>query len=377
MQPRLTGSALSIVFAGDVSFGREIGAAMDREGRHAPFRKIAGALAGADFRVANLECVITEQIRGRPGKAVVLRAHPDAAVALREGGFGLVSLANNHILDFGAEGMRDTVRALEGSGIDCVGAGENLAEATKPEILRGAGTSVAILAATGTFGATRRKPGFAPLRLATLRTAIRNARAEVEHIVVLVHWGLEMEGQIAQVHRHLGHRLIAMGASLVVGHGPHVLQPVEKAGRGWIAYSLGNLLFDQSEPEARHGALLQAVFTPQGISEMQLLPIVLDDRGFPEWPGKRVSLDLEATGVLWKPDGYERQRAGRVDDRFLADVFTAKRRHGWVSFLWLVLKRGWRMPFSYYRGLVGFLIRKLKNGWSRARAGRGRGDEDL
>jgi poly-gamma-glutamate synthesis protein (capsule biosynthesis protein) len=346
---------------------------LEETGPAAVFDGVREALAGADHRVANLECVLTRERTGRPGKAVHLRARPEATEALRHGGFDAVTLANNHVMDFGARGLADTLAALDDAGIRSTGAGPDLARAAEPLIFRGEGVSVALIAATGSQGATRREPGFAPLRLRSLRRTIRELRRRVDHVVVSVHWGLEFEPRIVPLHRATGRALVEAGVSLVVGHGPHVLQPVERVGEGWIAFSLGNFVFDHEEPESRRGALLRTEFAPRSVESLELLPVRMDGRGYPRADGPAVSLDLEAGGTIWSPAGGEAVEEKGVQDRFVRDMLDAKRRHGLGSLLWLGLRRGWRLPPSYYPALFGYLLRRL--GLRRGGGEAERGDE--
>ena len=216
-------------------------------------------------------------------KAATHRADPNRVTDLREMGVDVVTLANNHMLDYGVEGLRDTIVAVESAGLGHVGAGENAAEARRPLLHptpTGMVAFVGLCAALPPgFAATADRPGVAPLRVMQQHSmdpvlaaeqpgmapfvhtqahgpdleaacdAVRSARESADLLVVGVHWGVPFGfaaasyGPLAEYQRPSGHALVDAGADLVLGHHPHMVQPIEVYGGAVIAYSVGNYAF--------------------------------------------------------------------------------------------------------------------------------------
>jgi poly-gamma-glutamate synthesis protein (capsule biosynthesis protein) len=228
---------------------------------------------GIDLGVANLECPLTDRGAPLPGKKYTFAAdHPeDTAAALRQLGFDVVSLANNHILDYGQVGLADTTAALSRAGVGWAGAGSDRAAAYAPALVERDGLRIAILAFGGTeympaqyqawWAAGDDHPGIAPLLpQADLLAAVARARADVDLLVVSLHWGLEY-AEVTAAQRELGRAVIEAGADVVFGHHPHVVQPVEFWQGRPILYSLGNLAFHAGQPLARQMVAAELQFS--------------------------------------------------------------------------------------------------------------------
>lgn len=255
---------MELVLAGDAMLGRGVDAAVRREGR---FRERAEAgpavglaalrplTAGAEAVFANLECAITVRDLPYPGppKRFLFQARPGCLRLLTEVGVRLVSLANNHALDAGPEGLLETMRELARAGIAAVGAGEDAAAAWAPRRLVLNGRTLGVLAACDhppEFAAGPDRPGVAFLDLRRpgaaepLVAAVRRAAESVEHLVVALHWQPNWVPTVAETTRALAARLIAAGARVVWGHSPHHLQGVEWFGDGVVLYGTGSLIDD-------------------------------------------------------------------------------------------------------------------------------------
>jgi poly-gamma-glutamate capsule biosynthesis protein CapA/YwtB (metallophosphatase superfamily) len=211
-------------------------------------------LGGADVTVVNLECPITE--RGmRVPKPFNFRMNPRFLPALTGAGIDIVSLANNHIYDYGPRGLFDTISYLDSVRVRHIGAGANSTEAHRPVIDTVRGHVVAFLAYYGggeSPVAGRSSPGVARRDLEGVCADIRSLRSRRGNcfIVIILHWGTERattpdRGQVA-----FAHSLIDAGADAVIGHHPHVLQGIERYGRGVIAYSLGNFIFGGNDRDS-------------------------------------------------------------------------------------------------------------------------------
>ncbi len=295
-------------------------------------------LRGADIAITNCELVLSE--RGYPKPKDVARAHPEVADAFAWQGMDMVALANNHAMDLGDVGMIETIKALEQRKIAPAGAGRTLAEASKPAIVMRKGIRVGLVSylcmsseVADDSAAAAERAGLAAIRgyvvrvpgtggaadrqfaapddasLAQMEAAIRDARRQVDVLLVTyhMHWGgrdLVDEGR-----RIIARAAIDGGADLVFAHGPHVINPVESYKGRLIFYSLGNFffhIFTENQPSPPFGAtwpgisrsiynfttttdywealLLRAVVSKAGIRRVQVLPVALDRSGNPRFP---------------------------------------------------------------------------------------------
>ena len=251
--PRATESReYTLLFTGDVMLSRAVGSRMQAQKDWTlPFRLIADTLRNADLRYCNLECPVSD--RGRNLHHLYsFRADPRAIEGLKAAGFNVVSQANNHSYDWGPEALLDSVERLRAAGIQTVGAGQNILAAHYPLLVRVGGLRIAFLAYVNIdpkeAAAGVDRPGVAWLDPAQALADIRFARPLADLVIVCPHWGVEYALQPTRDQVELAHQMIDAGADLIVGSHPHVVQPLEKYHDHWIAYSLGNFIFDQQDP---------------------------------------------------------------------------------------------------------------------------------
>lgn len=251
-----------IAAVGDVMMPASIQASIsgEKHGYDFLFEKIAPDLSAADITIANLETPVDDKaaVSGYPK----FNAKPALLSALKKAGVKIVSIANNHIMDAGPDGMKRTLDNIEASGIIFTGAGRTKAEAAKIKYLKARDVNVAFLSYTyGTNQRLPRKalrsPGVNILRtnsepdLAGAAVTVRRARASADLVVVSLHWGDEYAVDPAPWQRRVASELIDAGADVILGHHPHVLQPIEshaaQDGRtGLIVFSLGNFTSSQN-----------------------------------------------------------------------------------------------------------------------------------
>jgi poly-gamma-glutamate synthesis protein (capsule biosynthesis protein) len=275
---RAEGEAI-LVFLGDLVPGRSMEAQLARFGPAYPWQGLEPLLREADLAVANLECVLTTQ--GEPlDKSYLIRAHPRWGEILVEGGFELVTLANNHGLDYGNEGLAETLDTLAALGVAYVGAGRSREEAHAPVLFDLNGVRIAVLgyAAARWNGsvdvpATDRLAWAEP---AAVEADVRAVRDQADLVVVLLHAGTEYATEPSSDQVRVARAAIDAGADLVVGHHPHVTQTVERYGQGLIVYSLGNVLFDIPRPAAMRGHLLRVHVTQAGLVRAELWPFWIE-----------------------------------------------------------------------------------------------------
>lgn len=269
----------TILFGGDVMLSRGINNVMSKHNDFTyPFQKLQDLIVGADVAVINLEGPVSTHGTNR-GSIYSFRANPEALEGLVFAGIDLVTLANNHTGDYGPEALSETIELLKSAGIKIVGAGIDMTSAMSVSYIEANGLKIAFLGATPLSPAwlTRQDsaPAVAPLREQSIIDGIRDARNHGADIVaVLLHWGNEYETKHLVSQEVMAHRFVDAGATLVIGHHPHVVQEVERYNGGVIAYSLGNFIFDQNmTADTRHGLLLKVIFKGKEISSVQEIPI--------------------------------------------------------------------------------------------------------
>jgi len=294
---------VQLAAGGDLMLARTIGDQVLSAGPEVVFAGLQSALDAADIFVANLECVISDL--GVPAlKSYTFRAPPAAAAALAAGGLDLVSLANNHSLDYGVDALADMLPRLRALGIESVGAGADDVAARAPVIIERNGLKVAFLAYvdvpiegrtgfdTRSWEAGPDQPGIAWADPADMQFDIASARLKADVVVVLMHFGLEGRSDFTDNQQAIAQAAIDAGAALVLGAHSHVLQPVEAYNGGLIVYSLGNLVFDGFAPPSTYSAIFTATLTPAGVVDYAWVPVMVD-HGLP-----RLATPEEAQVIL-------------------------------------------------------------------------------
>ena len=252
--PEPTPASITIAFTGDVMLDRDVERAMEAEGAGYPFAAAKSLFEGADLVVVNLEGTLTDA--GNPlAKRYVFATAPELASGLLELPAWAVSLSNNHATDYGGAGLRNTLGALDAQGIAHFGAGMSEEEARAPLVTpEDRGPRIAFLGYSDigeTVFASGAEGGVSRASVEAITedvSALRAARA-ADFIVVTLHMGTEYTHVVTARQQELARAAIEAGATLVVGHHPHVLQTIEEyrasdGRRGLILYSLGNFVFD-------------------------------------------------------------------------------------------------------------------------------------
>ena len=289
-----------VVFVGDIMLSRTVAKKMWQKGPDFPFTSISDIIRDADIAFGNLETTITD---GPPTEAYEMRFRADAhaSQSLKDAGFDMLSLANNHTFDFGEQGLLNTISALEGVGISHVGAGKDAAEAGQPMFMNANGIQFAFLAYTDQRFSGREagieRPGASLMRTERMQEAVRAAQVFADIIVVSVHWGDEYETEPNEAQRAFAHAAIDAGADIVIGHHPHVLQPREMYQGKPIFYSLGNFVFDQMwSEETRTGAILEVVFGKERALDMSYQPVLIEEYARPRVAEEKRAFVAERLG---------------------------------------------------------------------------------
>lgn len=329
---------VTLVAGGDAMVTRSLEpflAAGDRK-----YKEIVKLIKDSDIAMVNLETCLTRS--GYPAeKLATLRGEPSIAAELRRLGIDIVTVANNHIMDFGYEGLFETLRALDSNQIKHVGAGKDIEEAMAPAMLERENIKVGFLGFSSCLPlgaeAGKSRPGVAPIRVSTafeadptvmqeqpgtfpavrtwareddvqaMKAAIGRTKAAVDFLVVTIHWGVAYQNYLAEYQQPLAHAMVDSGADLVVGHHPHVPHAIETYKKKHIFYGLGNffVLYQGSENVSRYlrkiGIDSESVNTREtfavrisiekagGSVTTEIIPIVIDEDGFPNLADEAVS----------------------------------------------------------------------------------------
>ncbi len=259
----VTKSNVTMYFTGDVMLGRGVNGILAR-GQNV-FRNVDPLFLNADAVVVNLEDPLTTSSNNLK-QTVPLKANPIYTHILKDNNVVVTCLANNHIMDYGNTGLTDTINALKTNGINYTGAGENLDQATQPVYLNIKGRKIAILnfMDNSSFteflpsempAATINGPGYAPADWNIIKQRIDESKNNSDVTVVVFHYGNEYSTTPNPSQIDLSHKCIDEGADMVIGSHPHVIQEIESYKGKPIFYSLGNFVFDQSNP-ATHSSLM-------------------------------------------------------------------------------------------------------------------------
>ena len=242
-----------IALLGDVMLGRLVNDRLKAVPAEYPWGDTLPVLRSADVRIANLECVLAAEGEPAQGKTFHFRSDPKNVESLRRAGIDLVSLANNHVLDFGPDAFREMLPLLDAAGILHAGAGMDAEAARRPAVLRAAGTTVGFIAFTDNqpdWEADHR-PGvhYVPVggddrRTSALLDLVRRTRPRAGLLIVSAHWGANWGSAVPSGHRTLAHALVDAGADVVYGHSPHIFRGVEIYRNRPIIYSAGDFLDD-------------------------------------------------------------------------------------------------------------------------------------
>lgn len=249
--PKHESSLATLLFVGDIMLDRGVEFEVQKNGGDWtwPFWHITSFLHQADLVFGNLESQISDK-GTNVGSIYSFRADPGSIEALLYGGFDVLSVTNNHSFDYGKEALEDSIARLKSVGIQ-----------VPPVTTEVQGTTISFLAY---------KQWGIPEEF---EKQIQVAKVEADLVIVSLHAGEEYAKEPNDFQQTFARKAIDAGADLIIGHHPHVLQPLEQYKEGWIIYSLGNFLFDQSfSEETMHGAILKVVVENKEISEVSLLP---------------------------------------------------------------------------------------------------------
>jgi poly-gamma-glutamate synthesis protein (capsule biosynthesis protein) len=292
-QDLMTDDVIHLSAVGDIMLDRTLGNVIAEGGIEFPFKLVAETLQNADVTVGNLETSLGDI--GEPAeKNYTFQSPPAAAEALAWGGFDVVSLANNHAMDYGSEALLHGIDLLNAQQVAPIGAGANATEARSPHIMTVNGLDIAFLGYihvpveasgsyfdTATWTATADAPGLAWAVPEEIVEDVTAVKPQVDLVVIMLHSGYEYVEPPSEEQAAAAHAAIDAGADIVIGHHAHILQGVEFYKTGVIVYGLGNFAFNiDGDPST---AILNVWLDKDGVRQFEFIPAIVQYGGQPRF----------------------------------------------------------------------------------------------
>ncbi len=253
------GDKIVLVAVGDVMLSRGVDEKIREYGSDYPFADVVDVLQLGEIGFCNLECILTKQPRPK-STGFVFKADPILGNALAEAGFNLVSLANNHSLDCGVSGLKETIQVLTHAGISPI--------LETPTTMEVGGLKVGALAFNLVNSSTSED---------NIVDAVKDLRKDVDIAIISLHWGIEYRLSPSEKQRKLAHKIVDAGANLVLGHHSHRVQGIGSYRGGIIAYSLGNFVFDQRDSLGKDTIILLVELSRTGVKKVTVVPAIITD----------------------------------------------------------------------------------------------------
>jgi poly-gamma-glutamate synthesis protein (capsule biosynthesis protein) len=295
---------VTATMVGDIMFGRHVEEVTDRYGQEHLFRYVKPYFDQADYSTGNFEHPVTwSDDYEKQEKYINVQTKSQSVETLKKLNLSVLNAANNHSMDYLENGLNDTIRTFQIFDLDVVGIGLEEAGGINYQTVNG--IKIATLGFTDAYvagsGATKSKPGVLRAKPDIFIPLIHEAKEKADLVVVHAHWGQEYETEPSQRQKKLAEAMADSGADIILGHHPHVLQPVDVYKDTVIFYSLGNFIFDQGWSKTRESAIVQYKLLKNGVGRFEITPILI----------------REATpGPLGKGDGYYK---GKIFKRLIGD----------------------------------------------------------
>jgi len=272
---------IHLVFAGDAMMDWSVKEAIHEKGPDYPFQYVREEVSAADLAFVNLETAVTKHRVKDTNQIYNFKSDPISLSGIKNAGFDLVSIANNHVLDYKQQGFLDTLQHLEQTGLRYVGGGRNKERAYAAQIFEIKGQKIKILAfsrfiPTVEWFAQTGQPGVAEAyHKDSVLPVIKRERAGADYLLVYMHWGVEKTHTPEQWQREYAYQMIDAGADAIIGSHVHVLQGYEFYQGKPIAYSIGNFLFPDYVKGAKADTGLLKVTLRNGKVEMAFKPYLI------------------------------------------------------------------------------------------------------
>lgn len=279
----LQSEAATVAFAGDTTQSDVFGEATSWRSMSYPFEDVSGIFSEADIAFVNLETSVSDRGESEKKEGFGFRTEPKYLEVYTEAGIDIVSCANNHVRDYGIDALGDTFSNLSRHGIDYIGAGNNNTEAEKLVIYEKNGlklgfTALNMINMDPTWYAKEDRAGINCVDFLNSEYylgLISEYDKQCDVLFVSVHWGIEYSNEITEEQQEFAHMLSDNGADIILGHHPHVLQPIERYNNSMIFYSLGNFLFYKMDDYAGMTAIFEIEVDKNGFKSGKLSPVVI------------------------------------------------------------------------------------------------------
>lgn len=310
-----------IGFAGDVMIGRLVNEQIRRTNYSYPWGNVLTMLKKTDFNIINLETTLTTS-EDRMSKVFNFKSDPEHAAVLTAARISAVTIANNHILDFGIRGMKETIAVLDKAGIPHTGAGNTIFEAVKPVILKKNNLRIGMLGFTDNepgWAATENSPGINFMRVGEIekiKNEVDKLRNDVDLLIVSLHWGPNMRKAPTAEFISFAHQLIDLGVDIIHGHSAHIFQGIEWYKEKLILYDCGNFVDDyRVDPilQNDHSFLFLCQVGKKEIRRLQLIPVLISDMQVNLAKGADYEWCIKRMQTLSAPFGTKILHTGEVE----------------------------------------------------------------
>ncbi|MGG2066077.1 CapA family protein [Bacillus sp. S14(2024)] len=280
---------ITLTFSGDTMFDWQLRPVIQSKGADYPFQHVKPEIEKADYSFVNLESAFTTREKKYPGQLFWIKSDPSTLQAIKNTGYDIVNIGNNHTLDYYQDGLLDTISHVEKIGLPYIGAGKNASDAYTAREVTIKGKKFKFISFVrfmpdSAWVATNDKPGIAngyDLNLVT--KTIQEQKKDADYMIVYMHWGVEKTNRPADYQKEYVQKMVEAGANAIVGSHPHWLQGFEYYNKVPVAYSLGNFLFPDyvTGHSAETGVLtikfngknVQMSFNPYMIRNNQITPL--------------------------------------------------------------------------------------------------------
>lgn len=273
-----------ISLVGDILMDGSIKHQIDKNGTDYPWEMVKEYFQNDDLTIGNLETSITTRGVKWPDKSYNFRSYPANLKSMENAGIDVLGLANNHILDYGHEGLLDTIKHIDNTGIKRVGAGKNKEDGMKAVIIEKEGLKIGVMSASRVvpyveWYATEKRPGLIGAydgHIEELLSEVQKLRQDVDLVVLSIHWGIERSEEPKPQDLVLARRLIDGGVDVVMGHHPHVLQGIEIYKGKPIFYSLGNFVFGTQGKLTSNTMIAQINLVDGEMNNIEIIPFNIE-----------------------------------------------------------------------------------------------------
>lgn len=273
-------------FVGDIMLGRSIKTKSELNNYEGIFKDVSYLWKDSQYVSGNVESALLDNPEEfkKSDKEIHLYAETKVANLLKNNGFTMANLSNNHLGDFGREGVLSTINAVKMAGLNYVGAGENINDAATYDIQDVNGIKVATIGISDIvpkdFSANRTQAGILSTMYPSYNRLVYEASQEADLVVVNLHWGIEYGVDETEEQEKIAKALIDAGADVIIGSHPHVLQPIQTYKDGIIFYSMGNFVFDQGWSRTKDSMVLNYYINENGEGTFELVPVRIKN-GYP------------------------------------------------------------------------------------------------